>query len=134
MEKKMILCDSNIVFKYFREELSVLQELDFLGFERLVVSSVTIAEMYFGMKKSEIRATKELVNKFTHYHIDKQISRKFLELLFEYRNAISLPDAMIASTALVYDVELYTFNKKDFDFIEGIQFYKPQTFGYSHLH
>ena len=131
MEKKIILCDSNIVFKYFRGEQNIVHEVDTLGFERLAVSAVTMAEMYFGMKKNEVRDTKELLNKFSHYQIDKQVSRKFVSLMLEYRNAITLPDALIASTALVYDVPLYTHNRKDFDFIEGIIFYNPQTFGYS---
>ena len=125
------MCDSNIVFKYFRGEENIVKEVDALGFERLAVSAVTIAEMYFGMKKNEVRSTKELLNKFNHYHIDKQISRVFVGLLLEHKNELALPDALIASTALVYDVLLYTHNRKDFDFIEGISFYNPQTFGYS---
>jgi predicted nucleic acid-binding protein len=67
VEKKVILCDSNIVFKYFRGEENIVQEIDYLGFSRLAISAVSIAEMYFGMKKSEIRSTKELINKFNYY-------------------------------------------------------------------
>jgi tRNA(fMet)-specific endonuclease VapC len=44
---------------------------------------------------------------------------------------LALPDALIASTALVYNLDLYTTNRKDFDFIEGIKLYNPQTFGYT---
>jgi len=36
---------------------------------------------------------------------------------------LSLPDGLIASTALIENVPLYTLNKKDFKYIEGIQFY-----------
>lgn len=66
-----------------------------------------------------------------HGKEDDTLRQQFLELLFNFRSNIALPDALIAATALVYDVKLYTLNKKDFDFIQGIAFYKPQTFGYS---
>lgn len=38
---------------------------------------------------------------------------------------LSIPDALIAATALVYDVELYTLNLKDFCFIPGLILYAP---------
>ncbi len=38
---------------------------------------------------------------------------------------LCIPDALIAATALIYSIELYTLNSKDFQFIENIQLYKP---------
>ncbi len=127
MEKgKIVLCDTNILFDYFQKDERISKELDSLGFARLGLSSVSIAEAYLGMKKSEIRDTKELVRKFNVFHLDKQISQKFLALMFEFRDLIAIPDALIASTALVNNLELYTLNVRDFDFIKGIKFYKPK--------
>lgn len=127
MEKgKIILCDSNILFDYFQGDTKIGKELDTLGFERLGLSSVSIAEAYFGMKKNEMRLTKELVRKFNIFHLDKQVSQKFLDLMFEFRNLIAIPDALIAATSLVNGLELYTLNVKDFDFIEDIKLYKPK--------
>ena len=37
---------------------------------------------------------------------------------------LSIPDAIIAATALYYDIELYTYNVKDFRYIDGIRLYK----------
>jgi predicted nucleic acid-binding protein len=34
------------------------------------------------------------------------------------------PDCLIAATALNFSFELFTDNKKDFDFIKGVKFYK----------
>jgi tRNA(fMet)-specific endonuclease VapC len=53
--KRLILCDTNIVVNAFRETPSILTELDRLGFDRLVIASVTAAELYFGMRKGEKR-------------------------------------------------------------------------------
>lgn len=128
MDKKaLILCDTNIIVDYFREDLTVRQELDQIGFGRLAISAVTEAELYQGMYKKEIRATKELINKFAIIHLDKYISQRFTQLLFEYYGGrLLIGDAVIAATALDLDLQLYTRNKKDFRFIKGIQFYKPK--------
>lgn len=40
---------------------------------------------------------------------------------------LSVPDCFIASTAIACDVELFTLNKKDFRFIEGLKLYNHTT-------
>ena len=39
---------------------------------------------------------------------------------------LSVPDALIAATALSQDIPLYTLNLKDFQFIPGLILHKPQ--------
>jgi len=43
---------------------------------------------------------------------------------YSLSHKLSIPDAIIAATALHYDIELYTYNTKDFRFIEGIKLYE----------
>jgi len=38
---------------------------------------------------------------------------------------LSVPDALIAATALSNNTPLYTLNIKDFQFIPGLQLHKP---------
>ena len=122
----MILCDTNILINYFKGDTALMNELDNIGFSRLAISAVTAAEMYFGMHKGEIRKTKELINKFSIFDIDKNISKGFVEIIFEHKNQLSIADAIIAATALDNAVQLYTYNIKDFDFIKGVKLYKPK--------
>jgi tRNA(fMet)-specific endonuclease VapC len=125
--KRLILCDTGVFFELFHQNPEVCRELDHLGFGRLLLSSVSVAEAYYGMKTREIRKTRELVRRFSVYHIDKEISQRFLQLMLAYPNhRVALPDALIAATALVANVELFTLNRKDFDYIEGIRLYKPK--------
>lgn len=42
---------------------------------------------------------------------------------YSLSHKLSIPDAIIAATALVYDLELYTLNLKDFRFIPGLTLY-----------
>lgn len=39
-----------------------------------------------------------------------------------------LPDCLIAATCLVFNLELYTLNLKDFDYIKGLKLYKPKKY------
>lgn len=124
---KLILCDSNVLFDYFRGVPIMLQELDELGFDRLCISVIPEAEMYIGMKRSEMRKTTETINRFNIIGLDSEISRHLSNLTWEhYLKRPGIADMIIAATALTYPVELFTFNKKDFDFVEGIKFYRPK--------
>jgi len=40
---------------------------------------------------------------------------------------LSIPDALIAATAMEHMLELYTLNTKDFQFIPDLMLYKPQN-------
>ena len=125
--KRLILCDTGIFFDLFHQDPNVCRELDHLGFSRLLISSVSVAETYYGMKKRETRETRELVKRFSIYHTDKEVSRKFLQLMLAYPDhRMAIPDAFIAATALVANVELFTLNRKDFDYVEGLKLYNPK--------
>ena len=71
-KKKIVLCDSNVLFDYFRGGPAIIQELDELGFDRLYLSVISEAEMYVGMKRSEKRKTVETVNKFNVIGLDSK--------------------------------------------------------------
>ena len=125
--KKILLCDTNIFIDYFHDDERVIKELDFLGFERLAISAVTVAEIYFGMRKRETVSTRDLIRKFNLLHIDKNTSKLFIQFMLGYKDlGIAIPDALIAATTVSNNVELFTHNRKDFDFIEGLTLYNPR--------
>nr|NQU89390.1 hypothetical protein [Bacteroidota bacterium] len=57
--------------------------------------------------------------------IDKKICTVFLDIMGRYvlSHKLALPDGLIAATALANDVEIYTLNKKDYRFIDGLKLY-----------
>lgn len=123
--KKLILCDTNVLISAFREEESMLAEFDRLGFGRCGLASVTVAEIYFGMRKSEKRKTLELVRRFKMVHFDKAVSLRILRFQFDFMNRMSIPDSIVGATAIEYDFQLWTNNRQDFDFLPGVRFYNP---------
>ncbi len=124
---KLILCDTNIIIEAFRGNPEILTELDLIGYPNLYISDITIAEIYFGMKRKEARKTRELLNKFSQISIDQNISSKMLSLLYQFRDRAGIPDSIITATALLGGFSLYTLNKIDFDFVKGLKFYNPKT-------
>jgi len=126
-KKKIILCDTDVLIEHFHGNQSIVKELDTLGFERLSISVVTVGEIYFGMRKRETAATRDLIRRFNLLHIDKTTSQTFIQLMLGYKSkGISVPDAFIAATALTQKVELFTLNRSDYNFIEGLTLYNPQ--------
>jgi predicted nucleic acid-binding protein len=43
---------------------------------------------------------------------------------YSLSHKLSLPDALIAATALVHDLKLYTLDVKDFRFIAGLELHQ----------
>jgi len=58
--------------------------------------------------------------------VNPEISAKAIHLMQKYvsgQQIITVPDCLIAATAIVTGFPLLTYNKKDFDFITGVKFY-----------
>ncbi|MBK7896587.1 MAG: PIN domain-containing protein [Anaerolineaceae bacterium] len=45
---------------------------------------------------------------------------------YSLSHKLSIPDALIAATALVHNLELFTLNIKDFRFIPGLTLFNPE--------
>ena len=54
------------------------------------------------------------------------ISKRAIQLVdqFNLSHGLLIPDAIIAATAVVHRIELFTYNVKDFQFIPDIKLYK----------
>ena len=56
-------------------------------------------------------------------HLTQEIGERFTQLMIDYSlsHRLSLPDGLIAATALIEDVPFYTHNLKDFKYIKDIR-------------
>ena len=119
----MILCDTNILVEFYKNDLAVINELRNIGTDQLAISVITQAELYYGaINKAELSQIQKHLNLLNTLPIDQPISTQFIQLMARYSlsHKLTIPDALIAATALVYDISLYTLNVKDFRFIEGL--------------
>jgi tRNA(fMet)-specific endonuclease VapC len=124
----MILCDTNILIEFYKGNSTLIQELGKIGLAQLAISIVTQAELYYGaLNKAELLRIQKHLNLLHNLPIDHQVSSQFIQLMAQYSlsHKLAIPDALIAATALVNDLEIYTLNIKDFRFIENLRLYQP---------
>lgn len=122
----MILCDTNILIEFYKNNASVVSELKKIGTPNIGVSVVTSGELIYGaLNKNELAQILKDLAQLTPSEINGEICRLSLELMAKYSlsHNLTLPDAIIASTAIHHDLPLYTLNLKDFRFIVGLKIY-----------
>ena len=125
----MILCDTNILIEFYKGNSNIVQELERVELPNLAISVITAGELYFGARdKRELGQIKKNLSLLNQISLDTDISERFLALLEEYAlsHRLSVPDALIAATALSQNIPLYTLNLKDFQFIPDLQLHKAQ--------
>ncbi len=76
--------------------------------------------------KKEFRELETFLERFEILQLSEGISLKAVDLFNKYRlsHDVKIADMLIASTALIYDVELISKNQKDFRFIGGLKLIK----------
>jgi predicted nucleic acid-binding protein len=125
----MVLCDTNIFISAFNGRVDTIDQLSKIGLSDIVLSSITVMELFQGMgNKSELAQMKKKIKFYDVVQIDEAISQKAIEIIETYKlsHGLQIPDAIIAATAIVHQIPLYTYNTRDFDFLPGIIFYQPK--------
>jgi len=127
MAKNLIIVDSCVLIKAFRKDVLSISDLKEIN-NRTAYSVITQLELLIG---ANTLIKKEAMNKiFESYYgipLSPAISEKAIQIMQTYvtgQRSISVPDCLIAATSIITGYQLLTYNKKDFDFIEGISFYK----------
>jgi predicted nucleic acid-binding protein len=126
MEKALkVLVDTDILIKAFRGDDDKIRNLSLLK-DRYCISVITSMELFAGAKNiKQLSSYIKLLKIYQVIQIDENISQKAFQLFKTYilKNPVASSDCFIAATALHYGFELYTDNKKDYNFIKGINFY-----------
>jgi predicted nucleic acid-binding protein len=124
----MILCDTNIFIHAFNGGTTTIEALNRIGMEHVAVSSITVMELLQGMgNKRELTLMKKKIKYYDVIHFTPEVSQKSVELIdqFKLSHGLQIPDAIIAATAIVFKLPLFTYNVRDFNFIPDIILYEP---------
>jgi tRNA(fMet)-specific endonuclease VapC len=126
-QTKIVLCDTDVMIEFYRGNPEVIAELREIGQENIALSYITVGELIFGaFNKRDLTKLKRSIEHLILLDIDNKTCTKFVNLISAYAlsHRLAVPDGFIAATAIEYDVELFTLNKKDFRFIEGLRLYQ----------
>ena len=119
---EQIVLDTNILIEVLKGNEDIVKKLENSNLE-FCISSITVMELYYGaLNKAELFSIKRFINLFTVIEVDENISSISTELIFQYAKShnLTIPDSLIASTAIRKNLKLYTLNLKDFRFIDGL--------------
>jgi tRNA(fMet)-specific endonuclease VapC len=131
MEKKsLVLCDTNIIIEFYKENPGVIKNLQGIGQQNIAISVITAGELLYGaLNKRELSHIKSDLEHLQIIHLTQGIGETFTQLMLEYTlsHRLSLPDGLIAATALSENIALYTHNLKDFKYIKDIRLYREKA-------
>ena len=123
----MILCDTNVIIEILKGNKRTINFIESIGLENIAISSVTVMELYFGaLNKRELNKIKKHLQALNIVHFDTDISESAIKLIerFSKSHGLQIPDAIIAATAMTSKIKLFTFNLKDFKYIDGLKLIK----------
>ena len=73
-KERLVLCDTNIIIEFYKENDSVLRKLQAIGQESIAVSIITVGELLFGaLNKKERRKINQDIAHLHLLHMDSAI-------------------------------------------------------------
>lgn len=123
-----VIVDTDILIKAYRDDVIKIKNLKLLK-NSYCISVISAMELIAGSNNlKQLASFNKVLKVYSILHINESISYKAFQLYKNYMlsNKPGLPDSLIAASALENNLLLYTDNKKHFDFIEGIKFYKEK--------
>ena len=113
-----ILIDTDVLIEYLRDNEKIVRKFTevYKKEKKLCFSPITRAEIVAGLRKGEEGVTAKLFGLMECLKIDDTIGHKAGEYMKAYRasHSTEIADALIAATAHVADIPIWTLNKKHY--------------------
>lgn len=115
------LFDTDVLIDYLRGQPDAIAFVE-ARIDGALVSALTVAEIFQGMRKSEEQSVASLLSAFTVLPVTSEIARKGGLFSRDYRSShgCGLADCLIAATAEAHGLKLHTRNKKHFPMLEDV--------------
>jgi tRNA(fMet)-specific endonuclease VapC len=120
----IVFIDSCIVIDFIKEIEDIKKQSSQIKIP--CINFIVEMELLQGAKdKRELKKIVKELNSFNRLYFQNEIAKLSTQLLkdFALSHNLQIPDAIIAATCLVYDIPLFTHNKRDFKFIPNLELY-----------
>ncbi len=126
------LADTNILINVLNGKRGQRELLNYLAGQghRLACCTVTLGELFSGVRPADLAKVEQFVSVLKWYPASQAIARQAGQLRFRYARkgvALSLPDMLIAATALEHGLTLITENRKHFSIPELLLYPLPES-------
>jgi hypothetical protein len=119
---RSILLDTDILVDFFRGHVKAVAFLNNYS-DRIILSSIVVAELFAGAKGSaEQAALEEFVSLFRVVPVNVEIAKAggLYKSKFGKSHGVGLADAILAATAEAENAELKTLNTKHYPMLKGL--------------
>jgi len=130
MAKELVLCDTDVMIDYWdaknKRHAQTHSILENIGRENIALSAITKMELMLGAtNKTDLAKTAKNLAGYNIVLLNSAITLKAFDLLQDYllSHSLSLPDSIIASTAIITGFNLFTYNTKDYRYISELKLY-----------
>jgi predicted nucleic acid-binding protein len=132
MAKIKVVCDTDVMIDYWdvsskrHSQTKTIIE-DKIGLDNIVISAITKMELLMGASnKTEESIIKKKLGRFNIALINNDITILAIELFETYRlsQGLAIPDCFIGSTARILNLELFTYNLKDFRYMNDLKLFE----------
>lgn len=118
------LLDTDVLIWYLRGNKKAYDLIH--GMNEFCISSITYMELVQGMRnKDELRALQKTLKQWNvkTIYVNEEISARALFLVEEFflSDSMELADSMIASTCLIYGIDLVTENDKHYKIVKDLK-------------
>jgi predicted nucleic acid-binding protein len=123
------LIDTNVISHLFANRLPEKGKIfvkNIINIDFIISVAVEIEVLTYHETPDKMPLIEEFVNLATILPLDKEVTKKAIELRRNYRR-LKLGDAIIAATAIVHQLTLITNNTKDFINVKGVQVIDPHN-------
>ena len=120
----MILLDSNIVI-YLRDPILGEKIVGLLQNQRLDTCNIVVAEVlgFNGLENKDARYFVDLFDSMKNHLFNEEVTQKVIDI--RRNTSLQLPDAIIAATAIVNKLTLWTHNTEDFKAVRDLKPFDP---------
>lgn len=131
MAETKVICDTDVMIDYLNsnsERHPATKDLieNAIRIENVILSAITKMELIIGAtNKPDLNWINKSIHRYTIAFINDIITQTAIELLQNYKlsHGLALPDSLIAATSIVTQLPLFTYNLKDYKFIDGIELF-----------
>jgi predicted nucleic acid-binding protein len=131
MAAQQVICDTDVMIDFWepknQRHNATKKTIEIkIGVDNIVLTAITKIELLKGaVNKADIQKISSKLSRFNIELINADITLKAFSLIEKYSlsNGLALPDGFIAATAIVMDLQLFTYNVKDYKFIDGLSLY-----------
>ncbi len=127
----MVILDTNIIIDHLRQKPGSKSHLEKIndaeGKDYLAISIITIQELFEGRSTKDQQKMTELLavlSPLKIFEYNLQVAQKAGEIARDLKDPIEFADSAIAATCIFNNCQFLTLNKKHFQHIPDLEFYK----------